>query len=265
AAGWKGPSEAVKSLVNWREVQTATEVSGVNVTFQRPGNMSDTQSTESKGFEFESTYNPTNNWRIAFNVSQQKASRANIAPVTRAYVAERLAEWTTGATGNLLSDESGQPLRVRVYERLLNSVNSTVAREGQAVSELREWRWNLITNYTFNRLSTLRGWSVGGAARWQDEVGIGYPIIDVQVDGRTLELPDLANPYKGPSDLKFDAWVGYTRKLWNDRVQWTMQLNVRDVLNEDELIPVMAQPDGSVAAWVAPQGRVFTLRSTFAF
>jgi hypothetical protein len=240
-------------------------VSGVNVTYQRPGNMADTQSTESKGFEFESTYNPTNHWRIAINVSQQKASRADIAPVTRDYVAQRIDEWTTGATGNLLSDESGQPLRVRVYERLLNSVNATAAREGQNVSELREWRWNAITNYTFPRASRLGGWNIGGATRWQDKVAIGYPVIDVNVAGRTLELPDLANPYMGPSELKFDAWIGYSRKLWRDKVQWRIQLNVRDLLNDDELVPVMAQPDGSVAAWVAPQGRIFSLRSTFEF
>jgi hypothetical protein len=269
--------------VNWREVQTPSEVSGVNVTFQRPGNMSDTQSTVSKGFEFESTFNPTNNWRIAVNVSQQKASRADIAPVTREYVSQRIDEWTSGATGNLLSDESGQPLRTRVYERLLNSVNATAAREGQNVSELREWRWNAITNYTFARTSRFRGWNVGGAVRWQDNVGIGYPIIEVNVEGRTLELPDLAHPYMGPSDLKFDAWIGYGRKLWNDRVQWSVQLNARDLLNRDdrvqwsvqlnardllnrdELVPVMAQPDGSVAAWIAPQGRLFTLRTTFEF
>lgn len=265
AAGWKGPPQQVKDLVNWREVQTPSEVSGVNVTFQRPGNMSDTQSTESKGFEFEGIYNPTNNWRIAFNVSQQQAKRANIAPVAREYVAQRIAEWTTGATGNLLSDESGQPMRIRVYERILNEVNSNLAREGANVGELREWRWNAVTNYSFARGSKLRGWNVGGAARWQDEVAIGYPIIDVTVDGRALELPDLARPYLGPTDLKFDAWVGYTRKLWRDKVTWRIQLNVKDLLNEDELVPVMAQPDGSVAAWVAPQGRLFTLRSTFEF
>lgn len=265
AAGWQGPTDTVKQLVNWREVQTPSEVSGVNVTYQRPGNMSDTQSTVSKGFEFESTFNPTKNWRIAVNVSQQKASRADIAPVTRKYVSERITEWTTGRTGELLSDESGQPLRQRVYERLLNSVNATAAREGQNVSELREWRWNAITNYSFARASRLRGWSVGGAVRWQDKVGIGYPIIDTVVEGRTLEVPDLARPYMGPSDLKFDSWVGYARPLWRDKVRWSIQLNVRDVLNRDELVPVMAQPDGTIAAWIAPQGRLFTLRSTFEF
>jgi hypothetical protein len=124
----------------------------------------------------------------------------------------------------------------------------------------------MISNYTFQRTSRLKGWNLGGAVRWQDKVGIGYPIVDVPASGgKTIALPDLTRPYTGPSDLKFDAWVGYATKLWRDKVRWKLQLNVRDVLNEDGLIPVMAQPDGSIAAWVAPQGRLLTLRSTFEF
>lgn len=266
AAGWKGPPQFLKDLVNWQQVQTPSQVSGVNVTFQRPGNLSDTQSTQSKGFEFESTYNPTNQWRIALNVSQQQASRSTIAPVAREYLALRLAEWTTGNTGNLLADESGQPSKIRIYDTLLNSLNATIAREGQNVSELREWRWNVISNYTFARASVLRGWNVGGAMRWQDKVGIGYPIVNVTGEnGKTIAVPDLGHPYQGPTDLKFDAWIGYGTKLWRDRVRWKLQLNVRDVRSRDQLIPVMAQPDGSVAAWVAPQGRVLSLKSTFEF
>lgn len=266
AVGWSGPPQFLKTLINWQEVQTPSQPSGVNVTFQRPGNLSDTQSTVSKGFEFESTYNPTNRWRIAFNASQQKANRANIAPVAREYLALRVAEWTTGATGNLLADESGQPVKTRVYDTLLNSLNSTLSREGQKVSELRQWRLNLVTNYTFARTSMLRGWNAGGAARWQDKVAIGYPIIAVPGGGgRTIEVPNLARPYYGPAEIKYDGWVGYTTKLWRNTVQWKIQLNLRNLLGEDELVPVMAQPDGRIAAWVAPQGRVFNLQSSFEF
>ena len=34
---------------------------------------------------------------------------------------------------------------------------------------------------------------------------------------------------------------------------------------EDELVPVLAQPDGSIAAWRIPSPRTFSLRSTFEF
>ncbi len=265
AAGFKGPPDFLKQLVNWQQIASPAQPSGVNVSFARPGNLSDTESATSKGFEFESTFNPTNRLRLAFNASQQEAMRANIAPATREYLKLRIAEWTTGAAGNLIADESGQPVRVRVVETLLNAVNATLAREGQPVSELRRWRFNAIGNYTFARDSLLGGWNVGGAARWQDKVAVGYPIIDVRQDGGTIAVPDLTRPYQGPAELKFDGWVGYTRRIWRERVRWSVQLNVRDLLNEDDLVPVMAQPDGSIASWVAPQGRVFNLRSTFEF
>lgn len=75
----------------------------------------------------------------------------------------------------------------------------------------------------------------------------------------------MARPYYGPSELKFDGWIGYSTKLWREKVRWNIQLNVRNLVGKDELVPVMAQPDGSIAAWVAPQGRIFNLRSSFEF
>jgi hypothetical protein len=44
-----------------------------------------------------------------------------------------------------------------------------------------------------------------------------------------------------------------------------LQLNVRNLLDDDQLIPAAAQPDGSISSWMAPQGRIFMLRSTFEF
>ena len=76
---------------------------------------------------------------------------------------------------------------------------------------------------------------------------------------------DVANPYMGPTDFKLDAWIGYSRKIFDDRITWRLQLNVRNVLGDDDLVPVVAQPDGSIAAWRIPSPTTFTLRSTFEF
>ena len=268
AAGFKGPPQFLKTLINWQEFSgqpTGSAPSGVNVTYATPGNVRDTTSTASKGFEFEATYNPTNQWRMAFNVSQQQASQADIAPATQEYLKLRIAEWTTGATSNLVSDESGQPVRIRVYDTLLNALNGKLARSGQNVSELREWRANVVANYTFARDSRLRGWSAGSGLRWQDKVGIGYPIVAATLDGKTVNVPDLNRPHFGPAELAVDGWIGYTRKVWHNRINWRVQLNVRNLLDDDKLIPAAAQPDGSIASWFAPQGRTYMLRSTFEF
>ena len=268
AAGYKGPPQFLKTLVNWQEFSgppTGSAPSGVNVTYATPGNVRDTTSTASKGFEFEGIYNPTTQWRMAFNVSQQQASQADIAPATQEYLKLRLAEWTTDKAANLISDESGQPVRIRVYDTLINALNGKLARSGQKVSELREWRANFVGNYTFARDSRLRGWSLGSGLRWQDKVGIGYPIIASTIAGKVVNVPDLQRPYYGPAEFAVDGWVGYTRKIWQNRINWRLQLNVRNLLDDDTLIPAAAQPDGSIASWFAPQGRTFMLRSTFEF
>ena len=202
---------------------------------------------------------------MAFNVSQQQASQADIAPATQEYLKLRLAEWTTDKAANLISDESGQPVRIRVYDTLINALNGKLARSGQKVSELREWRANFVGNYTFARDSRLRGWSLGSGLRWQDKVGIGYPIIASTIAGKVVNVPDLQRPYYGPSEFAVDGWVGYTRKIWQNRINGRLQLNVRNLLDDDTLIPAAAQPDGSIASWFAPQGRTFMLRSTFEF
>ena len=268
AAGYKGPPQFLKTLVNWQEFSgppTGSAPSGVNVTYATPGNVRDTTSTASKGFEFEGIYNPTTQWRMAFNVSQQQASQADIAPATQEYLKLRLAEWTTDKAANLISDESGQPVRIRVYDTLINALNGKLARSGQKVSELREWRANFVGNYTFARDSRLRGWSLGSGLRWQDKVGIGYPIIASTIAGKVVNVPDLQRPYYGPAEFAVDGWVGYTQKIWQNRINWRLQLNVRNLLDDDTLIPAAAQPDGSIASWFAPQGRTFMLRSTFEF
>jgi hypothetical protein len=72
-------------------------------------------------------------------------------------------------------------------------------QEGAAVDEVRKWRFNLISNYSF-RTGFLKGAGVGAAYRWQDKVVIGYPVLA----GGTY---DLSKPYYGPTEDAFDMWL----------------------------------------------------------
>ncbi len=261
AAGYVEPPDYLKELVNWREVILPN--GDTDVRYNNPG-FRDTADLVSRGVELELVYNPTRNWRIAINAAKQEAKRANIARGFLAYFNEyRKDVWFSGASSQLLSDESGETVAVRTKERLLNDFNKTLQQDGAIVTELREWRWNAVTNYTFARDSRLRGWRIGGAVRWQDRVGIGFPVMQDPATGDTRI--DVNNPYMGPTDLKLDSWIGYTRKLFGDKITWRVQLNVRNLLDEDDLVPVAAQPDGSIAAWRIPSPRTFSLRSTFEF
>ncbi|MCG8525389.1 MAG: hypothetical protein MI748_03335 [Opitutales bacterium] len=269
ASGYQGPPQFYRDLVGWRIEDGAGTISGYRVARDgAPFALSDSQSTTSEGMEIDIVYNPTKNWRIAWNISKQEAMRSNLGPATREYLTYRFDEWTSttpGGPGFLIADESDQPVNVRVFDTLLNSLNADLAREGAKVPELREWRTNVITNYTFDKDSRLGGFNVGGAFRWEDEKAIGYPIIEREFDGQMLKVPDLDNPYTDDPITKVDLWVGYKTKIWDGKIDWKLQLNLQNVFSDGEVVGVSTQPDGSIRSAVWREGRTFSLRSVFEF
>jgi len=133
---------------------------------------------------------------------------------------------------------------------------------GAATSELRKWRYNLYTNYSFSE-GALRGFAVGGAYRWQDKVVIGYPVIP---GANGLASFDLSQPYYGPSEHAFDLWASYEHGIMNNKYGWKIQLNVANAFAKEEVIPISVQPDGHTwaAVRIAP-GQVISLTNTFTF
>jgi hypothetical protein len=134
--------------------------------------------------------------------------------------------------------------------------------ENTTVPELREWRANLITNYEFDR-GSLKGLNLGGGLRYQGSVTLGYPPTGNPNDPTTVEY-DLAKPYRGPAETNIDLWVGYTRRL-SDKLNWRIQVNVKDAFQEKGLIPITYQPNGTVAAYRIVSGQTFSLTNTFEF
>jgi hypothetical protein len=143
--------------------------------------------------------------------------------------------------------------------RVVNVVLPTFLQQGAPTSELREWRFNAVTNYAF-REGFLKGWSVGANVRWQDEGSIGFPYI--KVDGQNI--PDVKHPYKAPALTTWGANIGYTRKL-TKKVDWTARLYLANIGVGDELIPLSAQPDGSIATWQIREPMRWTLSNSFTF
>jgi hypothetical protein len=62
-----------------------------------------------------------------------------------------------------------------------------------------------------------------------------------------------------------DLWVGYKRMIANGRIEWKLQLNLRNAFPGDDLIPVFTQPDGEPVVFRISESRVWSLRSTFSF
>jgi outer membrane receptor protein involved in Fe transport len=100
---------------------------------------------------------------------------------------------------------------------------------------------------------------MGGAVRWEDAAAIGY-----EDDPVTL-VDDVSKPLYGDDRLNLDFFVSRTQKLFNGAVDWTIQLNIRNLLDDDDLVPLRKDYDGTVVAYSIPNPRTFMVTSTFKF
>lgn len=234
-------------------------------------NIEETADVVSEGVEIELTYNPTDNWRIMANVSQQKASRTNIGPGLTRWIEEVLPVWQSQPwwDGPATYDAGwGLDGNLQDYFDTFNSgriLATYKAEEGKLSPQLREWRVNLITNYTFTE-GALRGWNFGGALRWEDEAAIGFPAITDVINGtETLVGLDIDNPYTDGEQVTLDLWAGYARRIWQDRVNWSIQLNVRDVTGEKGFQPINKDSNGQSSVFRIEFGPTWYLTSTFSW
>jgi hypothetical protein len=200
-------------------------------------------------------------------VSKQKASRSNIAPGLTRWIEETLPTWEAQPwfNGPQTYDAGwGVDGNIATYFSSFNTgrvLATYKAEEGLTTPELREWRANLINNYEFSD-GRFKGWNFGGAARWESEAAIGYPGI---TENGLLVALDLNNPYTDGEQFNIDLWAGYSRKLWNDRVRWNIQLNVRNVTEKEGLQPILKNSDGTPAQFRIEFGPTWYLTSTFNF
>ncbi len=235
-----------------------------------------TRDISSEGFELEVVYNPLPNWRFLINASQQEAVISEAGGSFREWLDNALIYDTNGdGEGDISIADALAPGGIystvqwlenntlgESFSNFLDAPLTAVeALNGQKTNELRDWKWNAITNYAFID-GPLAGVNVGGAVRWVSAPTIGYEMGETAFGDITL---DPTKPIQGEDTLRLDMWVGYTRELLDSKVNWKVQLNVRNLLNDDELIPVSANPDGRITAFRIPVPLVWEIRNTFSF
>jgi hypothetical protein len=231
--------------------------------------------TQSEGYEFEFMANPLPNWRIVFNAAKTTAVRSNVGGPELAeyvsYIDDLLASpigthnGVNYTLGNMPQfGNPGLSLVANVWNPWRGNYTLLKQQENADASEIRKWRYNFVTNYTFDQ-SFLKGVGVGASYRWQDKVVIGYPVVIPDPAKPAVAEFDLTKPYYGPTEDTTDLWISYTRKLTR-KIDWRIQLNVYNVGKSEDLIPITVQPDGQTWAGVrtAPV-QEWMLTNTFSF
>jgi len=237
--------------------------SGLNAT--QPNGLAVTEDSVSRGYELEVNAAITKNWRVAVNGSKSEAVRNNIGGAAMIdFVTKYENALNNTKAGDLRIWWGGAGNETALYQWNKNfgsTYHMLKLTEGTNAPEMREWRFNAITNYDFTT-GFMKGFNVGGGVRYESSIVVGYPVIPSTVPGQVNY--DIANPYRGDAEKNFDFWAGYTRKL-SKRLEWSIQLNVRNMFVGNELIPITVQPDGSAAGFRIRPGQTWQLTNTFRF
>ena len=252
--------------------------------------LSDVNNIESKGTEVEIYYNPSRFWTIKGTITQQQAVDTSISPNIQRYIEQRMPYWTTitvptgivPATGEPLPNAGrlwwdvgsavvGAPTGTNV-PRNFYTVNVdapyklAVTNSGKPRPQTREWRANLTTSYklagAFGDHRWLRNMSVGGTARWEDKAVVGFLAGPPDADGGVRQL-DGSKPIYDKARVSADVMVNYNLKLFNNRINTRLQLNVRNVLENGRLQAVSYNPDGTAWNFRIIDPRQFILTATF--
>ncbi|HUL52983.1 MAG TPA: TonB-dependent receptor plug domain-containing protein [Opitutaceae bacterium] len=234
--------------------------SGISVGDSRLGGYTSDQ--VSKGMEVTLTYNVTRNWRVMGTLAKQEAKQSNIASKLTAFINSRLAYWQSLAGGRLWNDDirtSNNPWGVvQNGQEHWNQFDlpyfvAYQAYDGQPSQQLAKWHASALTNYTFDT-GPLKGFNAGLGGRYIDKQIIGNPAVYA---GGTVVGLDLAHPYTAGGYVAIDAWVGYTMKLAKGKYLLNIQLNGQDLQEKGGFRPILANSDGTHAAFKIVQPRTY--------
>lgn len=247
--------------------------SWVDVVDPQPG-LNSTRDFVSKGKEVDIVGQLTKNLTLFLNVAQQKTVTSNTGPVAaqvaldQAALLQRVVPTSPG--GWALWDLRGSPFQresdqigQRFENQALRPIALAKALDGTQLPEQREWRINMNARYDFIE-GPFKGFQIGGSLRYQDKLAGGYPNI---FDENGNAVPDVRNPYYGPDDINGDMFFRYRRPIMNDKVDWSIQLNARNLYrkNGNDDIPIEFNPDGTVTFTRIPVEQQWFLTNTFSF
>lgn len=227
-----------------------------------------------EGYEAEINFSPTRSWNIRFNGAKSEAKETNIGREWFAWIAERLPVWQGVVATNGEVDAAGQPaswntapfnasqptgqtLQQYYQSALVGQALAFIsAVDGRANPSVRDYRFNTIVNYRFHE-GRLKGFNIGGALRYRSAPTLGYGVTRNAV-GTTLL--DIQNVFKGEPERFVDFMAGYRGRMKAfGGFNYRLQLNVRNLLNENDAVPMGALTTGAVFRLATVDSRVTSI------
>lgn len=209
----------------------------------------DTQDFTVSGYEFEVVANLARGLSLMANYSLIDGAVENVNPRTRGYVEANRALWQQNASR--LVPSTGEAVS-GALARIDNLITNNRGQEGKEAEGNRRHTVNLFLKHQFQS-GILKPWNVGFGVRYRGRNVTGFGAND--------------DIWYGNSYWNADAKIGYRRALtWSGRkVDLTLQLNVSNAFDEDELIITERDTATTVSDYVFQKPRSFALSARFKF
>lgn len=229
----------------------------------------DVVSTTSQGWECALTANATTQWRASLSGSiRGNNTTSTRGTIVAKYFSEYLPfiksrpEWQ-GLAAN------GATVANRIADIENTLVNFAAIKNSPSSNFASQWTLNLIQSYDVAREATIAGVPLNGFSLGGSMNARGKAINGFAVDSKLVLDP--TSPYTSPAYATFGAWITYKRKLFKNRVDWRLQLNVRNVLDQNTVYPLIDVDtrDGkhtpNTAVYTLKEPRTYLFTSAFKF
>lgn len=219
----------------------------------------ETSDGRTKGYELELTANLTDGWRTYANFSDETTERTNLGQEVQAYLANFrpfFERFPTVPVAGGVGTVADQLARVDA-----SAYTSFVVADGRRPQGQIQRKGNVRTNYEFTR-EKLKGFAVGGGVRYFGRPVIGYYATGTAATGVNRLV------FAGPEQVFVDFSAGYRRRVGSvlgRKVQWTLQLNVNNLLDNDDLVPIRRASNGELVFYRFNAPRSWILTSRFMF
>ena len=212
----------------------------------------------------------TSNWDARIAVGQQKTYVYNKGADFHRWVERRLPVWQSfgglGWDNVTISPTDSRTVHQYYDQDVAAEILRDQLRNALPRFRQRVWRANLFTNYRFTE-GGLKGLNLGGGVRWFDQpITTGY-YQRVFPNGQMGD--DVTRPIPGVGQTFVDLLLGYggrTKFFGGRRIGWRVQLNIRNVLDNDDIEPIRSHNYTAEGLhWGRVEPRQFILTTSFTF
>jgi len=256
-------TSATTSAINviWDGLESAGVLRANNIALGdvRGLAVGETSDGRTTGYELELTANLTDGWRTYANFSDETTERTNLGQEVQAYLANFrpfFERFPTVPVAGGAGTVANQLARVDAA-----AYTSFVVADGRRPQGQIQRKGNVRTNYEFTG-EKLKGFSIGGGVRYFGRPVVGYYATGTAATGVQRRI------FEGPEQVFIDASAGYRRRLGSvlgRKVQWTLQLNVNNLLDNDDLVPIRRASNGELVFYRFNAPRSWILTSRFMF